>query len=785
MKNTPSPANDSSHSGSRNFVRDIVAQHVQEGRYPQIVTRFPPEPNGYPTIGHAKAICLSFGIAEEFGGVYNLRFDDTNPETEEMRYVEAFLRDIKWLGFDWGDRQFFASDYFEQLFDFALILIDKGLAYVDSSSEEEIREERGSVVDPGRDSRYRNRSIAENRDLFERMRAGEFADGAHVLRAKIDMAHNNMVMRDPVLWRIRHATHYRRGDDWCIYPLYDFTHCLSDAIEGISHSVCTLEFENNREIYDWLVDNVGFEEPRPHQYEFARLYLEYTVVSKRKLLRLVNEGHVSGWDDPRMPTLSALRRRGVRPEAIRAFCDMIGVTKANTRIDLAKLEFAIRDDLNPRVPRVMAVSDPLKVVITNWMGSEEELDAPSYPHDVPLEGSRNVPFGRELWIERADFQEDPSKGFRRLSPGAEVRLRYAYLVTCDEVVKDDDGNVVELRCTYDPETRGGDAPDGRKVKGTIHWVAAESAVSCEFRMYDRLFSAPDPEDVPEGEDWIQNLNPTSLVVRQGWIEPSVSDDPAGSRYQFERLGYFISDSEDSRPGGLVFNRTVALRDSWAQTTQVPVAATATVGLNTGHVLGAQAETAHDPEAAALTREREGEIATRFSRLRELGLAATDADVLAREEALTALFDEGHASRAAAPEALAKFVVNEVRPRWTEADGPGALTGGAVATLVGLIENGTVTARIARDVLGQLIESGGDPVALAEARASNRVDDPSVLRPMIDALIADNPDKAAALKGGKKGLTGFFVGQVMRETGGKAAPEVVQALLTQALEHHAP
>ncbi len=784
MNDTDSSPNDSGTARPRDFVRDIVARHVEEGRYPQIVTRFPPEPNGYPTIGHAKAICLSFGIAEEFGGVYNLRFDDTNPETEEMQYVEAFVRDIKWLGFDWGDRMFFASDYFEQLYEFALVLVDKGLAYVDSSTDEEIREERGSVTEPGRNSRYRDRTVDQNRDLLERMRAGEFADGAHVLRAKIDMAHNNMVMRDPILWRIRHATHYRRGDEWCIYPLYDFTHGLSDAIEGISHSICTLEFENNREIYDWLVDNVGFEEPRPHQYEFARLFLEYTVVSKRMLLRLVNEGHVSGWDDPRMPTLAALRRRGVTPEAIRNFCDMIGVTKANTRIDYAKFEFAIRDDLNRRVPRVMAVSDPLKVVITNWTATDEGvdwIDAPSYPHDVPLEGSRPVPFGRELWIERSDFEEAPAKGFYRMSPGAEVRLRYAYLVTCNEVVKDDAGKVVELRCTYDSETRGGDAPDGRKVRGTIHWVAAATALPCELRLYDRLFTAADPEDVPEGVDWIENLNPKSLDVRTGWIEPSVKDDTPGSRYQFERLGYFVADSEDSRPDALVFNRTVTLRDSLpAVAASPPVAATLPpVGVN---VAASTPEVAHDPESAALAKDRAGDEAERFVHLRELGLAATDADVLARDPALTALFDSGYATGAAEPTALAKFVVNEVRPRLVKnRAGIDSSVGVAAATLVGLIEKGTATTRVARDVLETVLESGGDPASLVAERSSERVDDVATLGPLVDTLLAENPDKVEAFRGGKSGLMGFFVGQVMRQTGGKAAPAVVRALVAERLD----
>ncbi len=539
------------------------------GKYgSRVVTRFPPEPNGYLHIGHAKSCCLNFGIARENGGgVCHLRFDDTNPETEDIRYVESIKQDVRWLGFDWGDRLFHASDYFEQLYQFAVALIEAGKAYVDSLSEEEIRQYRGTVTEPGRESPYRDRSVEENLDLFQRMRAGEFADGAHVLRAKIDMAHPNMLMRDPVLYRIRHASHYRQGDDWCIYPLYDFTHCLSDAIENITHSLCTLEFKDNRALYDWVLDAVGIEPPRPEQTEFARLNLDYTVLSKRRLVRLVEEGHVSGWDDPRMPTIAGLRRRGVTPEAIRNFCDMIGVARSESRVDIAKLEHAIRDDLNMQVPRVLCVLRPLKLVIVNYPEDQvEELDAPYYPRDVPKEGTRKVPFSRVLYIEREDFREEPPKKFFRLAPGREVRLRYAYLITCVDVVKDPDtGDVTEVHCTYDPETRGGTTPDGRKVRGTVHWVSAAHSLPAEVRLYDRLFREPNPDDVEEGEDFTGYLNPESVVaLADSRIEPSVADDPAGTRYQFERQGYFCSDVVDSRPGALVFNRTVALRDTWAK-----------------------------------------------------------------------------------------------------------------------------------------------------------------------------------------------------------------------------
>ena len=554
----------STESPRRDFIREMVAEDQAAGKFGRpICTRFPPEPNGYPHIGHAKSMCLNFGIAREFGGRVHLRFDDTNPFTEDIKYVEAIKRDIRWLGFEW-DAEFYASDYFEQLYDIAVGLVAKGKAYVDSETEDEIREHRGTVTAAGTPSPYRDRSVAENLDLLARMKAGEFADGAHVLRARIDLAHPNMIMRDPLLLRIRHATHYRRGDAWCIYPLYDYAHGLSDAIEGITHSLCTLEFKDNKDIYDWLVREAGFEKP-PEQTEFARLVLDYTVVSKRKLLRLVEDGHVTGWDDPRLHTLSGIRRRGVTPEAVRAFADGVGVARKPARTEMAAYEHAVRSDLNMRVPRALCVTKPLKVVITNYPeGEVDELEASYYPHDVPLTGSRKVPFSRELYIERDDFMEDPPKKFYRLAPGREVRLRYGYFITCRDVIKNAAGAVVELRCTYDPETRGGNAPDARKVQGTIHWVSAAHAVDCELRLYDKLFTIPDPDDVPDGLDFTSVLNPDSLIVIKGAkVEPSVAGDPIGTRYQFERTGYFISD-EDSTPQALVFNRTVTLRDSWVK-----------------------------------------------------------------------------------------------------------------------------------------------------------------------------------------------------------------------------
>ena len=545
------------------FIRAIINEDNRSGRYGcRVHTRFPPEPNGYLHIGHAKSICLNFGIAEDYGGKYNLRFDDTNPTKEEMEYVESIQADICWLGFDWEDRLFFASDYFDQLYEFAKTLILKGLAYVDDLSAEEIRQYRGTLTEPGRESPYRARSIEENLDLFERMHLGEFPDGARVLRAKIDMSSPNLNMRDPVLYRILHAEHHRTGDKWCIYPMYDFAHGQSDSIEGITHSICTLEFEDHRPLYDWFLENLEIFKPR--QIEFARLNLNYTVMSKRKLLRLVQEGLVSGWDDPRMPTISGIRRRGYPPEAIRDFANRIGVAKNESTVDIALLEHCVRQELNQHAPRKMAVLDPLKLVITNYPeGQVEEMQAINNPEDLDA-GTRPVPFSRELYIEREDFREDPPPKYFRLAPGREVRLRYAYFITCQEVVKDEHGQVVELRCTYDPTTRGGDAPDGRKVKATLHWVSAAHALPAEVRLYDRLFIKENPEEVEQGQDFRANLNPDSLkVLSTPLVEASLQSALPGERYQFERQGYFCVDP-DSQPGKLVFNRTVALKDIWAK-----------------------------------------------------------------------------------------------------------------------------------------------------------------------------------------------------------------------------
>jgi len=547
------------------FIRQIIADDLASGKHKTVITRFPPEPNGYLHIGHAKSITLNFGAAGEVpGGKCHLRFDDSNPETEDMEYVQSIQKDVKWLGYDWGDDLYHASDYFEALYGFAVKLIEQGKAYVCSLAEEDIRKYRGTVTSAGTDSPNRDRSVEENLDLFARMRAGEFADGEHVLRAKINMGAPNMKMRDPLLYRIRHAAHYRTGSDWCIYPMYDFAHCLSDALENITHSICTLEFENNRELYDWIIDNVPAPS-KPQQYEFARLNLNFTVMSKRKLIDLVQDGHVSGWDDPRLPTIAGLRRRGVTPEAIRNFCERIGVAKANSVVDMALLEHSVRDDLNTKAPRVMGVLDPLKVVILNYPedSTSDEFDAPYLPDDPPKMGTRKVPFSREIYIERKDFMEEPPKKFFRLAPGREVRLRWAYFITCVDVVKDDNGEVAEIHCEYDPATRGGDSPDGRKVKGTIHWVSAEHSVPAEVRLYDRLFTEPNP-DGGKDADYVQHLNPHSLDVVSARVERSLATSLPGDRFQFERTGYFIADCEDHSEGSLVFNRIVPLRDSWAK-----------------------------------------------------------------------------------------------------------------------------------------------------------------------------------------------------------------------------
>ena len=548
---------------SRNFIEEIIDEHNKTGRFNQKVhTRFPPEPNGYLHIGHAQSICINFGIAQEYGGKTNLRFDDTNPTKEEVEYVESIKEDVRWLGFEWYGDVHYASDYFDQLYDYAVQLIKKGLAYVDSSTIEEIKDERGTPTEPGKESKYRSRSIEENLDMFARMKNGEFKDGEHVLRAKIDMSSPNMNLRDPIMYRIRHEHHHRTGDKWCIYPMYDWAHGQSDSIEGITHSICTLEFENHRPLYDWFIEQLGIHHPQ--QIEFARLNLTYTIMSKRKLLRLVENGYVKSWDDPRMPTISGLRRRGYTPSAIRNFADKVGVAKRDGINDVALLEYSLRDDLNQKADRRLAVLNPLKVVITNYPENKaEELDAVNNPNDE-TKGKRKIPFSREIYVEQHDFQEVPHRRFYRLTEGQEVRLRYAYIIKCEKVIKDENGNVVELQCTYDPETKSGTGTSNKKVKGTIHWVSAKDAINAEVRLYDRLFSVENPDGDKE-KDFTEFINPDSLTVLTNCkLEPSLANAKVEENYQFERNGYFCLDSKDSTPEHLVFNRTVTLRDSWAK-----------------------------------------------------------------------------------------------------------------------------------------------------------------------------------------------------------------------------
>ncbi len=767
----------------RDFVRTTIERELASGARSRVVTRFPPEPNGFLHIGHAKAICLDFGVAEEYGGQCNLRFDDTNPQTEDPRYVESIKQDVRWLGFEWGEHEYYASDYFEQLHDWAVQLIRKGVAYVDDLSEEEIREYRGTVTTPGREGPCRERPVEENLDLFARMRAGEFADGSKVLRAKIDMAHPNMKMRDPLMYRIRHAHHYRQGDDWKIYPFYDWAHGQSDAIEGITYSLCTLEFESNRELYDWYLEQLELEAP-PRQYEFARLNVEYTITSKRKLLRLVEGGHVEGWDDPRMPTIAGLRRRGVPAAAIRRFCDLVGISKSESRVDVGMLEFAVRDQLNTEAPRVMCVLDPLKVVITSYPEAQVEmLEASHWPHDVPREGWRQVPFSRELYIERSDFMQEPPKSFYRLAPGAEVRLRYGYVVRCDEVVRDEHGEVLELRCTHDPGTRGGAVPDGRRVKGTIHWVSAPHAVALQVRLYDRLFAVPAPG--ASGEDFLDDLNAESLVrIERAMGEPGLAELPASAHVQFERHGYFYTDPEDSRPGAPVFNRVVTLRDSWARKTDEPVLPPETEVEPTsgGDPDEPRKRRKRSPvEIRAAARAEQPELAAAYERLRaDHGIDESTADVLTGHIGLVALFESAVQTHPA-PASVAKWVVNQVL-RATKEVGVEALPfdGHRLGDLVALVDSGAISTLAAKEVFAVMVESGGDPAAIVRDRDLDSTLAPEELVAVVDRIVADNPDKVEAYRGGREGLLGFFVGQVMRETRGSADPERVQELLRARL-----
>ena len=747
------------------FIRQMVADDLASGKHESVVTRFPPEPNGYLHIGHAKAICLNFGLALEHGGKCRLRMDDTDPAKESYEYVDAIKHDIEWLGFRWDD-VLFASDYFERLYAHAVALIKKGLAYVDSLDEAAVREYRGTITEPGKPSPYRDRSVEENLDLFARMRAGEFTDGEHVLRAKIDLRAANMKMRDPPIYRIRHATHYRQGDEWCVYPLYDFTHCLSDAFEGVTHSLCTLEFQDNRELYDWVLDHTD-EPARPEQTEFARLSLEYTVMSKRKLLQLVEEGHVAGWDDPRMPTISGLRRRGLTPESIRKFCDRIGVAKHNSEVELALLEHTVREDLNERCPRVMGVLRPLKLVIENHPGTVEQLDASYWPHDIPKEGSRKVPFSRELYIEREDFAESPPKKWHRLAPGAEVRLRYAYVVKCTGVVKNDSGEVVELRGTYDADTLDAPPADGRRVRGTIHWVSANESVECEARLYDRLFSVE--RLGADGVDFLEQLNPDSLeVVKGARVEPSLLSAAPGDRWQLERTGFFHVDP-DSKPGALIFNRTVALRDSWSKlAAKAPSAARA------------KPPPPKAPESnQAVARKRQPELSDEAKALvARHDIGEEEARILSEHEELKRLLDSGLSSTGNAA-GLVALLVNDVR-RELKKDTELLFGGSKLAELVNLVDEGTISGRTAKDVFAEMARTGARPKDVVERQGLTQMSDVAELESAVDDVVSKSADLVSRYRAGNRNLLGALVGQVMKATRGKANPRAVNELLQKKL-----
>ena len=755
-----------------NFLRDIIAADTAAGTYGgRVAMRFPPEPNGFPHIGHAQSICLNFGLAREFGGICNLRYDDTNPETERPEFVAALADAVRWLGFEPAEI-LHTSDYFGQLYDWAVLLVQKGLAYVDSQTDEEIRQNRGTVTEPGTPSPFRDRSVEENLRLLDEMRRGVHPDGAHVLRAKIDMGNVNMKLRDPLMYRIRRdAPHYRHGTTWSIYPLYDWAHGQSDAIEGITHSVCTLEFDVNRPLYDWYLDAIGVAEPRNHQYEFARFNLDYTVMSKRKLRRLVEENLVAGWDDPRMPTLAAQRRRGVRPEAFRRFFDEIGVTKVNGSTDLARFEFAVRDDLNAVAPRVLAVSRPLKLTIENLPAGETTwIDAPYWPHDVtPPEGApltRRLPLTREVWIERDDFAEVPQKGWHRLAPDAEVRLRHGYVVRCTGVEKDADGTVIGLRATADLATLGAE-PEGRRVRGVIHWVSAEHARPARFRLYDRLFTHPAPDSL---DDFLTALNPRSLVETKGYVEPSVSDDPADTRYQFERLGFFWSDPVE-RGEVPVYNRIVALRDSWAK--QAAPEAKPAAARPERTVAGQ----AGPRDAAAGLSAAERSLYDAFV---ARGVGEEESAVLAADGELAALF-EAVVARTGAPREAGALLVHNLRPALGDRPLADArATPEALAELLGLVEAGTLTHAGAREVVAALVEEGGTAAAVVSARGLAAVRDDAALLPVVDAVLAEHAAEADRYRAGEAKLLGFLTGQAMRRAGKGADAARVQQLLRDRL-----
>ena len=753
-------ADATSNVGS-NFLVQIIEDDLASGRHQGVVTRFPPEPNGYLHIGHAKAVVADFGLAARYGGRCHLRFDDTNPVKEDPKYAEAIQRDIRWLGFDWGEHLYWASDYFQQLYDWAVQLVREGKAYVDESSEEEIRELRGSIEEAGRPSRWRDRPVDESLERLDEMRRGVHPDGAMVLRAKIDLGHANMKMRDPLMYRIRNVEHPRTGHTWHIYPFYDYAHGLSDAIEHVTHSMCSLEFENNRALYDWFVDNLPTPS-RPHQYEWARLKIHYVVLSKRKLIQLVDDGHVDGWDDPRMPTIAGMRRRGFTPASIRNFCDRVGVAKANSTVDPLLLENAIRDDLNDKAPRYMGVFDPLEVVVSTWPAGEvDTLDASLWPHDVDREGTRPVPFTRHLYVERSDFAETPPKGWRRLAPGVEVRLRYGYLVTVDNVVKDDTGRVIRLEVSHDPASRGGVSPDGRKVKGTIHWVSAEQGVERPVRIFDRLFKVEQPgKDRP----FLEDINPNARVDATAVVEPAAARLGPSEHVQFERTGYFYADPLDSGEGAPVFNRVVPLKDSWGKAKAAPAPV--------------KKPKAKAPKKSKAPREVPPEVLERAERL------VQSHQIDHKEAVLVAVTEERErffrsASTAGPPEAVAKLLVNVLVG---EVDDLGSLpfVPEAFGALAARSVDGTLSSNLTKQVLARMLETGSDPDDIIDAEGLALMGDDE-LHPLISEVLAAHADKVTAYREGRTNLLGFFMGQVMKASGGRADPARAKGLVTTHLD----
>ena len=748
-------------SEKKDFLRVIVEEDLKKGKNKEIITRFPPEPNGFPHIGHAKSICINFGIARDFNGHCNLRMDDTDPKKEDTKYVEALKDAVKWLGFDWGEKVHFTSDYFPTLYKYAIKLIKDGKAYVDSLDEEEIRQYRGTVTSPGKRSKYAKRSIQENLDLFERMKEGEFKDGAHVLRAKIDMSAANMKMRDPLLYRIRHAYHFRTKNEWSVYPMYDFAHCLSDYLEGISHSLCTLEFENNRDIYNWVLENLELKAPRPYQYEFARLGINYTMMSKRKLLELVEAKIVSGWDDPRLPTIAGYKRRGYTKESIINFCDQIGIAKANSMVDVALLEFCIRDDLNKKVPRVMCVLDPLKVTIENYEGYEE-IEASYYPHDVPKDSSRKLPFSNTIYIEREDFMQNPPKDYYRLTPTQAVRLRHGFIISCNEVITDEKGNILELKVTYHADSKSGSDTSGIKVKSAIQWVSAKEAKVVEVRVYDRLFK----EENPSG---IEDLNMNSLkVIKNALIEPAVINDKPDIRFQFERQGYFYAEPLDYSDEKPVFNKIVGLKDSWAKKTEINETKTSPK-IEKKQVIG---------EEELMNKEQEA-LFNKYSL--ELKLNNEVSNILARDEKLSSFYQKA-LEELNSPIALANIIVTEVARELKEKQSsPLKFTPKQISQLVKMLDEEIISSKIAKQVFELMAKNGDNPEKIVEDKALVQISDPAKILPIIDEIIAKNPDNVKKFKEGNTKLLGFFVGQVLKRTGGKANPKVVNKLVEQSLK----